>query len=294
MNDRHDSDSKPGEILSIIATDRLCRRCGYNLVGQGVSREPHYGLLVARCPECGQVADVLEYPTLGRWAARCTTLLIAFWFIALVGMLFPTGAATIAFPLAIAEGSARSYERFLEVEHTQFEQRVTAGEITAADTQFRTWWTTHHDRRMPWQHAIDWQIGVVLFPASLVLFALGWFWSIALLGLRRRWLLLFGLIVLAFAAVIVGVECVDWLDDPPTRAWRAARSAIAPPVAGIVLAYLSLPLAAGLLFGRPLTRTLVRGLLPVRLSGALAFLWLADGRRPPAGRAGAVATPDRD
>ena len=46
--------------VSVIVGDRLCVHCGYNLTGQNIYREPYYELLIARCPECGSVASVLE------------------------------------------------------------------------------------------------------------------------------------------------------------------------------------------------------------------------------------------
>ena len=59
-----ESDERVGTVL----TDRVCTRCYFNLVSQPVIRERHYGLLVVRCPECGTLASVQEYPHVIRWA----------------------------------------------------------------------------------------------------------------------------------------------------------------------------------------------------------------------------------
>ena len=67
-----------------IRTDRPCAGCGFNLFGQPIVREGHYGLVSARCPECGRLAALQEYPALGKWADRWAKLLAATWIVALV------------------------------------------------------------------------------------------------------------------------------------------------------------------------------------------------------------------
>lgn len=89
MNDTPAPEKAP---LGVIATDRPCARCGFNLHGQVIEREPHYGLVIARCPECGQVAALQEYPSLGRWARRWAGLLGAFWVIVVLLATIPTAA----------------------------------------------------------------------------------------------------------------------------------------------------------------------------------------------------------
>ena len=42
--------SAEGERISMVTGMRLCIRCGFNLTGQLVLREPKYGLLIARKP----------------------------------------------------------------------------------------------------------------------------------------------------------------------------------------------------------------------------------------------------
>ena len=80
MNSKPQAASSSGterRTVSILVGDRLCTKCGYNLTGQPVLREPHYEMLIVRCPECGAVAALQEYPVLGRWAGRWAALLAA-------------------------------------------------------------------------------------------------------------------------------------------------------------------------------------------------------------------------
>ena len=74
------------ERLSVLVGDRLCTRCGYNLAGQPVLREPHYKLLIVRCPECADVASLQEYPLLGRWVGRWAAIIAAVWILVVIGM----------------------------------------------------------------------------------------------------------------------------------------------------------------------------------------------------------------
>ena len=62
------------ERVSVTYGDRLCTHCHYNLIGQPVLREPYYSMLIVRCPECGTVAAMQEYPQLGRWANRWSVI----------------------------------------------------------------------------------------------------------------------------------------------------------------------------------------------------------------------------
>ena len=46
------SSTDAAQRIAILIGDRFCTRCAYNLVGQSVLREPHYNMLIVRCPEC--------------------------------------------------------------------------------------------------------------------------------------------------------------------------------------------------------------------------------------------------
>lgn len=78
------------ERIAVITGTRLCIRCGFSLTGQMILREPTYDLLIARCPECGTVAPVQEYPPLGAWQRRWAMLLAALWFAAVLAVAYGT------------------------------------------------------------------------------------------------------------------------------------------------------------------------------------------------------------
>src|SRR5688572_5228275 len=108
-----ESHSQPeGEVrVSVLMGDRLCAACAYNLTGQTIVREPHYKLLIVRCPECATVASVQEYPLLGRWAVRWAMVLAGIWFLVLVAMWIASGATVFGFSLGTAEWAQGGYQR---------------------------------------------------------------------------------------------------------------------------------------------------------------------------------------
>lgn len=69
-----------------IRADRACIGCGFNLFGQSITKEEHYGLAICRCPECGTVAALQSYPAMTHWVNRFRMLLGAIWIVSLTGV----------------------------------------------------------------------------------------------------------------------------------------------------------------------------------------------------------------
>ncbi len=119
--------------VSVIVGDRLCVHCGYNLTGQNIYREPHYDLLIARCPECGAVASVLEYPVLGRWANRWAAVIAALWVLLLIVFWFGTSGALFGLSMATgANGARNEFRTHIEDSYKQSETEQAAA--TAPNT----------------------------------------------------------------------------------------------------------------------------------------------------------------
>ena len=89
----------PSTPLDTISGDRACASCGFNLFGQPITRESHYGLIIARCPECGSVAALQEYPALGKWTRRWTGALAGLWLVLLVAIF--AGMTMTSFGLTV-------------------------------------------------------------------------------------------------------------------------------------------------------------------------------------------------
>ena len=117
----------PEQRVSVIVGDRLCVHCGYNLTGQNIYREPHYELLIARCPECGLVASLLEYPVLGRWANRWAAVIAALWVLLLIVFWFGTSGALFGLSMATgANGACDEFRTHIEDSYKQWETEQAA------------------------------------------------------------------------------------------------------------------------------------------------------------------------
>ncbi|HLP85844.1 MAG TPA: hypothetical protein VK157_15950 [Phycisphaerales bacterium] len=46
------------ETVGVVEEPCWCTKCGYSMQHQPMSHEPHYGLLIAKCPECATVRPV--------------------------------------------------------------------------------------------------------------------------------------------------------------------------------------------------------------------------------------------
>lgn len=123
----------PEQRVSVIVGDRLCVHCGYNLTGQNIYRESHYDLLIARCPECGSVASVLEYPVLGRWANRWAAVIAALWVLLLLVIWLGTSGALFGLSMATgAQGARNEFRIYIEDSYKQWEAQQAAA--TAPNT----------------------------------------------------------------------------------------------------------------------------------------------------------------
>lgn len=88
---------EPG-VLSRVATEAACEGCGYNLRMQGVRRDAQTGILVVRCPECGQfsAAETLR-PPVAWWKPRLACLLLSLQAMLTLGLGFALLGVNIAF-----------------------------------------------------------------------------------------------------------------------------------------------------------------------------------------------------
>lgn len=312
------------ERVSTIGADRLCASCGYNLIGQSVVREPHYKLLIARCPECGEAAALQEYPSLGAWVSRLTAVLAVVWVLVLLGALAGSIAAITAFPISIADEAGRQYrwqidgQWDMDRQHeasrlvADFMARQTTTDTDDVTTQspgmqipdgtvvmqqadtsinrfddFGVWWSDQDPEALlaamgGRKRVIDRRALWILIPFSLTALVVGMFWSAALITRRR----IFVLALLAFISVIslgfMILAKVDLQSEEISWAravmWREFSGSLIIPAGLIGVAFLMI----GGWFGRPILRGLVRAMLPPRLRGSLAILWLADGKKLPA------------
>lgn len=290
---KREGELRQEQRVSVMYGDRLCTTCHYNLIGQPVIREPHYDLLVVRCPECATVASLQEYPHLGRWANRWSVIFSGIWIMLLLALASGGIAAVIGMTGGFTEEAVDQYENDLQ-KHWSDWYAETYPNATSKNQwwnpdKFDEWTVAHTPSKLMTElHAVNGlfrQPETLLFIVPLFITSvLGVFWSVALVHRRRLTLFLMSVVLLILAGAIYGT--IWWqiaqfpADDFDDIAWVQ----IGMPLMATMLGLCWFLLVTGLLCGRPVARWLVRVMLPPRLLGPLNVLWLTDGLTPPQAR----------
>lgn len=107
------------ERIAVVSGDRACGSCGFNLHGQNVVREEHYDMLMVRCPECGQVASLHEYPVLGPWAKRVGFVLAAVWLLVMLAAVGATIGALMGGSIIASEAAMSGVTRDISAAHAR-------------------------------------------------------------------------------------------------------------------------------------------------------------------------------
>ncbi|MCC6426922.1 MAG: hypothetical protein IT435_08875 [Phycisphaerales bacterium] len=306
-----DAAAHPGapvtRIVAELSGDRLCAACGFNLHGQQIVREPHYNLLMVRCPECATAAALQEYPSLGRWANRLSFIAAAIFLLGSIVALIATCAAFAAISDEFGRDDCRPLARHIATLHKAYQDSKKAAGTTAVvsnpfGAQLSGWEYDFID--MPWWNSQDRQKIIAEIPKpwlkpdkphvlqqiaiSLMGFGAGMFWAVVLSAVRRRRLWIFAISVGLGASLIlysfdggrynVGLTSV--------MAMELARGELAEAPIWFMLGQLLIAMYLGLLIGRSVARGIVRVLLQPRYRSLFGFLWTSDRLPMPRTRAG--------
>jgi len=296
------SEVRTGAIL----TDRPCARCGFNLYGQAITREPVYQMLVARCPECGTVAALQEYPALGRWAGRWAAALAALWLLLVFAAVLGVGAAAKGYGTEVHMAAVAPLAQRIAQEHQEYQAQAAAAAgsnvnatqswllaqgVSPATTIETSWWASQDGAAIRSRAAQagppldlwalwDWR-GLPLIFGPIGLAA-----GIALVSVPRRRLWWVVPALMLGAAVFMLLVAAS---DRPRGAWAGQYVGATNLAAGLdgrwiqwtTIALATLPLGLGAWLGRPVARMVIRGLLPPAMRASLAVLWTCDGLPPP-------------
>lgn len=291
--------------VSTIMGDRLCVGCAYNLRGQPVSKEAHYGLYLARCPECGTPAAVQEYPMLGRWPGRVRVFVALAYALTVLGALLMVLLLLSAMSEGLKETAAEplameiatQWAEYVNTEEAAgrdpFAGRATTPSQRAADGSFManrwyaidTVWWRGQDRFSSFftgfTHTIRSSVPVMALM-TIPMFLMGSVLAVLILGARRSVLLVVGVIP---ALLMLTIFLISTTLDQRLTGWIspneiANESMWLPAVACVFVLWL-ISGSAGLMLGRPIARVGVRALLPPTMRGALAELWFTDNKPLP-------------
>ena len=253
-------DAEVGSPVGRLETDTFCPHCHYNLVSQAVLRDQRLEVLVVRCPECGRFSTAGHGATASRaWLNRLATAFAAAWalFLALLLLL------TTFFLGMISFGMVMAFARF-----------EATPQMNPAGAPVR--YTYHYVPTKPTDYPnAESDLRTQLIVMSSVTFALGFvaggMVTVLLWHLRgwRRWL------AILMPIVGCGVSFMIFTLDPiyeSIRHWGQPRiaGAFALEMLGVII---------GLQLGRPITRGLLRLLVPPKLRQHFVFLWLVDHKR---------------
>lgn len=117
-----------------IRADRACIGCGFNLYGQSVTKEDHYGLAICRCPECGTVAALQSYPVMGHWVNRFRALIAALWIVVLVGFFIGNSMSWMGMSIGASNLAGQKMSEHIGEAHYIWKQEkdAVAAEALAA------------------------------------------------------------------------------------------------------------------------------------------------------------------
>jgi hypothetical protein len=315
--------------VSEVRGDRLCLRCGFNLHGQTILKEPHYGLFIVRCPECSAVTALQEYPVLGRWAKRWGFVLATAYVLLVVGLVIAAGLAAGGFSTAMAMEHSNSVCNDIVSRHRawfdktgQLQLAISSSPLNANLANMTNnyvqnwgpfaaintdWWTTTgRDEvlaaRSTGIMSLRGEVLAGCIAACVAALAVGAISAVIMPGLRRARLLVVPIVV-----TIIGVVLIVVIPDAISfrlPAWLpgyVASGTLAPEVMiphlrfmllGALLVFITL----GMFMGRPIARGLIRLLLPPKYASAFSFLWESDGQRfkPSAGTTARTPTSPAD
>lgn len=310
--------SAPDEsaILGQVLGDRACVACGFNLHGQPVVRDPHYGLVMARCPECGVPASLQEHPALGRWAGRLGLVLGAAWLVVMIAALLAPAGAMALVAVASSNPACRSmrlavaddFMAYLRAQHaTMAPEEFDAAfpyfagwvDLNASDLPYveEAWWAEQNvDALVAFRGlgSYDWRATAGWIVACVMLGAAGVVLAVMLPHLRVRGQAVAALLIGGVAALLLLVARqmnmlsmigLNWAGWGVVDVLEVVRERYGLPWQLLTLAVQTLALLAGMWAGRPAARWLAVLLVPPRARAALGFLWATDGLAQPRARA---------
>lgn len=300
-----------GEILGY----RLCDNCGFQLMGTPVVREPSYGLLLARCPECGHVHPASEPPQDSKrrsaFAHLASLGLIALKLgvLVLIATIFiesresfninASGGYTFKVRSAYDQYFAELVEKTGDITKAYAQEGFNFGTGSTPPARPSTynyigtaWWQDNRERLLreaggpfmaltPYTVFAMANLPFVFFltaPIMVLMTPRSSRWVLALL------LTLVGLIAAAWPLIVSAYglatpyspQYYPFYTADPIIMHQLQPTIIALYASGSVF---SAALAA--LFARPLARLVVRGFLRPELRGPFVELWTTAGLNPP-------------
>ena len=303
-----------------IRADRACIGCGFNLFGQTVTKEPHYGMAICRCPECGTVAALQTYPAMSHWVNRFRSIIAAVWIVLLLGAFAGNTMILTGISISATELASENLAEIIGASHDQWtkDKEVQAAALTApaatgtpvvingtttitttggttvvfpgsGSNSFR-WVTISEEWRKDHLGSTIDQAGGIWANADtefLIMLIPGIIVGV-LCGIFWSVTLLGGTkrraMLVPLVACLVAVAMVIGINSTgSTFQWarEISRGYYAPIIAPIMISVQLAALCFGVLFGRKIARFVVIMALPPRNRVPLSLLWICEGHSLP-------------
>ena len=290
---------EPRHTSGVIEADQFCR-CGYNLHGQGVTRDDRLGFMVVRCPECGDWHPAGRGSTATRtWLRRLAAAALGLYglilfagltIIALIAFGFTIGyfnehtvyvdsepvSGRPVIDLVDVEGSGVDGSTYVYLDTMQpVEPDLVAG-INDFYSRTQVPFDTLPDGYRTWQGEPGWQLAAAFaggFGLGGIVF--GIFQSALLWHLRwpaKLLPLLYPVLGSAFVFYLVTLANPGYFANASNTILRGMAA---------VQGSLAIGWLIGLLIGKPVARGLVRLVVPPKPRQAMAHLWHGDGMAMP-------------
>jgi hypothetical protein len=299
----------------MVVGHRRCVHCGYGLRGQPILRDEHYGLFLARCPECGRPSALDHVPVLAR-AARLWSLPAALlWAVVVIGILFASAGTLYGLVRATAEVGCEDYRRQLDqwyradapdtvlpvppvlrsaVRGTTIDVATVDGttvDLTKIQTLirptgpvrvFNDWWSKQDPDALlasaggRWA-ATSWVFLWIWLPLTVAGVTFGCFWAVVMTRASVRRRLATSVVLILPVVCFLGWPLAEWSQDAYRWAGNAAASQLGPPilVTSVLVAWASLVI--GLLAGRRIARVILPRTLPFHRRRGLVLALLGEG-----------------
>jgi hypothetical protein len=267
----------PLERRGVIEIDAFCTGCFYNLHGQVVAIDERLGIPVCRCPECGKYHPAGTGVTAaGVWVRRFASILLFAWIVAVIGSLIAVAGAMAGLDAASIGPYIHGYWAAPTGQPVDWSGAgsVIQGTTTIVKnpvyvTELYPWTS---DSTQPGPGLIGMSL---LSSASVVLGLIAGTLCVTLLWHWPRPRYFFAVIVSLIPAALVSIPFATSVEYLHLRTQCLERI-------GTQAALQCLGILLGVIFGRAISRGVIRSIVPPKPRQALAFLWLVDGKPPPA------------
>jgi hypothetical protein len=277
------------EQVGTVEMDRYCSGCGYNLRQQAIRRETATQLLLCKCPECGlfEPANTLTTATRG-WFRTLIVIVWGIWFVIWLNLIGwsvfgVTGMAVVSGDIRRSWVQVENIDPNQLVENEALEDyrnSLAQNNSNNPNAAVNSYYYGNNVWDLRPMRNEDGLILAIFLALTAAIGAVMTTITVVAMPHWPRW----GYVVFACAWPLVGIFIFHGLVWRELYQWRMITFDLMQWHLVCAVSIEAIAIAASLLavwLGRPVTRGLVRMIVPPKRRGMFAYLWLADSKTPP-------------